>query len=767
MIFKKMQHALLLLRSHSKSKPHKKIIKTRKITKQNATSKTKMSAKNKTANKPVLWSFASGDNNNKWSDLHASDAAKVEEAYQLLDGKGEATVVLNGGTTYLYNFDKMTQQNLESMKVRNLRRTDPNKKDKPGNELADGSGDADEDDPFAADPKKQHKADKGADTKPSVKGKSGDLKDAAASKAKKNAAAGGEGKFEEGGEPQYGKVTGNPFHGSGDSSFAAGGGKLILKGRGCVDGHCAGAATKHVVERGDIVYQVMLNQVELDGKNSNKFYVIQCLADDNPASAVGYVFTRWGRVGVDGQQKLEKFNTVDMAIKNFNKRFYEKTANTWDGVVAGNFDKFIKKPDKYQLMKIDLGATAAAASSSDDAGTGAAAAAVHALAQKKEVMPCALPPALKTVMELISSKKEMTRAMAELEIDVERMPLGVISKAQIKDAFAILRNIEEELNEPHLHKDTHRSILLKETSSFYTLIPHAYKVSVKPPTIDSVDMLKKKMDLLDMLSNIEVATKMLNEKESSSGAAAEGDETAVLGEDGKKVESNKIRHPLDSTFSQLKVKMNVMPRDGDVFRKVERYMTTTHAPTHTNYTLTLNAVLAVERPEETARFEPYRKKGLQRQMLWHGSRLGNIYGILATGLRIAPPEAPCTGYMFGKALYHTQVCSKSANYCHAGVQQRDGFLLLCEVAVGTPGRFTEAKYMDKAQKGTDSTLGVGRYTTEATTADIDNEGVIWPMGPLIDTKNKNTALLYDEMMVYDVAQCRIRYLVHCTFNFVN
>ena len=33
------------------------------------------------------------------------------------------------------------------------------------------------------------------------------------------------------------------------------------------------------------------------------------------------------------------------------------------------------------------------------------------------------------------------------------------------------------------------------------------------------------------------------------------------------------------------------------------------------------------------------------RLLWHGSRLSNYAGILAQGLRVAPPEAPVTGYM--------------------------------------------------------------------------------------------------------------------------
>jgi hypothetical protein len=51
-----------------------------------------------------------------------------------------------------------------------------------------------------------------------------------------------------------------------------------------------------------------------------------------------------------------------------------------------------------------------------------------------------------------------------------------------------------------------------------------------------------------------------------------------------------------------------------------------------------------------------------RQLLWHGSRLTNWVGILSQGLRIAPPEAPVTGYMFGKGVYFADLSSKSANY---------------------------------------------------------------------------------------------------------
>ena len=41
----------------------------------------------------------------------------------------------------------------------------------------------------------------------------------------------------------------------------------------------------------------------------------------------------------------------------------------------------------------------------------------------------------------------------------------------------------------------------------------------------------------------------------------------------------------------------------------------------------------------------------------------NCAWLCVQGLRIAPPEAPVTGYMFGKGIYFADMVSKSANYC--------------------------------------------------------------------------------------------------------
>ncbi|VDP07623.1 unnamed protein product, partial [Schistosoma curassoni] len=65
-------------------------------------------------------------------------------------------------------------------------------------------------------------------------------------------------------------------------------------------------------------------------------------------------------------------------------------------------------------------------------------------------------------------------------------------------------------------------------------------------------------------------------------------------------------------------------------------------------------------------------------LLWHGSRLTNWVGILGRGLQIAPPEAPSSGYMFGKGVYFADCSSKSANYVYPTQANNVGLMIVCE-----------------------------------------------------------------------------------------
>ena len=120
-------------------------------------------------------------------------------------------------------------------------------------------------------------------------------------------------------------------------------------------------------------------------------------------------------------------------------------------------------------------------------------------------------------------------------------------------------------------------------------------------------------------------------------------------------------------------------------------------------------IFRVERTGENERFRDVENS--DRRLLWHGSRTTNFAGILSQGLRIAPPEAPVSGYMFGKGVYLADISTKSANYCHPWDSDDTGLLLLCEAELGKPMlELTQADYdaEEVANKaGCLSTWGMG------------------------------------------------------------
>lgn len=97
--------------------------------------------------------------------------------------------------------------------------------------------------------------------------------------------------------------------------------------------------------------------------------------------------------------------------------------------------------------------------------------------------------------------------------------------------------------------------------------------------------------------------------------------------------------------------------------------------TKSRFDFKVEDILEITREGEDSKFEGW-KDNENRMLLWHGSRLTNWVGIISQGtqfnckknpcfigLRIAPPEAPKTGYRFGKGVYFADIISKSGGYC--------------------------------------------------------------------------------------------------------
>lgn len=159
------------------------------------------------------------------------------------------------------------------------------------------------------------------------------------------------------------------------------------------------------------------------------------------------------------------------------------------------------------------------------------------------------------------------------------------------------------------------------------------------------------------------------------------------------------------------------------------------------------------------------------KLLWHGTRYTNVADILFNSLRIAPPEAPKTGYLFGKGAYFADCCCKSSFYTHSHLSNGVGFFLLCQVALGTEAERTRCDpdvddYVKKAGNKVNSCHAVGqRVPDHSKRVDVkrkDGHQYEVPLGPIVH--NPAGAMGYNEFIVYERKQIMMRYLVKVKIN---
>ncbi|XP_012833645.1 PREDICTED: poly [ADP-ribose] polymerase 2 isoform X1 [Erythranthe guttata] len=477
-------------------------------------------------------------------------------------------------------------------------------------------------------------------------------------------------------------------------------------------------AQYHVLHVGDEIYDALLNQTNV-GANNNKFFVIQILESDDGGKYM--VYYRWGRVGVKGQNKLNgPYNSQQAAIYEFENKFFDKTKNRW-------LDRkdFVSYPRTYTWLEMDYSETKNLPPVQDK--------------QKSTVLQepqeSKLEARIAKFISLICNMSMMRQQMMEIGYNADKLPLGKLSKSTILKGYDVLKRIADVIGQAD------RKTLEQLSGEFYTVIPHDFgfkKTSLF--IIDTPQKLKGKLEMVEALGEIEVAMKLI--------------ENDIDMED-----------PLYSQYRRLQCELMPLEVHSEEFSIIEKYTKNTHAKTHSGYDVDIVQIFNVSREGEAQRFEKF-SGTKNRMLLWHGSRLTNWTGILSQGLRIAPPEAPVTGYMFGKGVYFADMFSKSANYCCSTKAASAGVLLLCEVALGDMAELVTANsHADKLPAGKLSTKGVGQTAPDLSEAQTLENGVLVPLGKPKEQPGRKGSLLYNEYIVYNVDQIRMRYLVHVNFNF--
>lgn len=503
--------------------------------------------------------------------------------------------------------------------------------------------------------------------------------------------------------------------------------KIVVKNGAAVEPESGMVECGHIFEpqAGDLRTSVMNMTDVTTGKNS--FYILQLIEHDNKNKWT--VFRKWGRLGDDsiGGTKVTDYPVATAAIREFDKTFKDKTGNEWKE--RKNFKKVY---GKFLPLEIDF---------SDDGAK-----APDGAALQTQGYSGVLPPATQDFVKLVFDIKAMNDALKEMEIDTQKMPLGKLSRNTINEGFKALNELQSILTESAGAADedagkqaAHKGRIVSLTNRFYNFIPH-----VAPPSglglLETLDQVKAKSELLSALQDLEVASKMV------SSPSVEGE------------------HPIDAHYKKLKTNLTVVEKTSADFMRVNDYIQNTHGHTHTTYSLELVDLWEVEREGEADRFKPFEQNS-NRMLLWHGSRLTNWGGILSQGLRIAPPEAPSTGYMFGKGVYFADMSSKSANYCFTTSEKTTAVLMLCEVALGDMKEYKKAFYVDGLAKPYLSTKGVGQYMPDPKSNFVEPNGCVIPLGKGTSSNVKDTTLLYNEFIVYDVRQIRTRYVMRLNFKY--
>ncbi|GAB1211933.1 hypothetical protein ATERTT37_001057 [Aspergillus terreus] len=485
----------------------------------------------------------------------------------------------------------------------------------------------------------------------------------------------------------------------------------------------------HIDDAG-LIWDATLNQT-VSANNNNKFYRIQMLT--NRSGSEFMTWTRWGRVGETGQYSLLGDGSFDKAMAEFKKKFKDKSGLTWDNRLDP------PKKGKYTFIEKNY-----EEEGEEDEGAEEAEG-----AKDKPEVESVLPGPVQDLMSFIFNKDHFLSAMASMSYDAKKLPLGKLSKRTLRSGFQLLKDLSELMNNPTLATTKYDTSIAEATAylsdQYFTTIPHDFGRN-RPPVLNSEQAIKRELELLEALTDMEVANGIMKESRDADTI-----------------------HQLDRQFQSLNMReMTPLSRTSTEFKELEAYLQLSRGATHhINYSV-MN-IFRIEREGENDRFmsSKYAKlKNSNRRLLWHGSRSTNFGGILSQGLRIAPPEAPATGYMFGKGVYFADMSSKSAGYCCHYSSANMGLLLLCDVELGermlelVNGNYNADQ--DSKKQGMIATLGQGMSVPggwkDAGCVHPSLRGVSMPDMETPLDRNTGKCLQYNEYIVYDVAQIRQRYL---------
>ena len=253
----------------------------------------------------------------------------------------------------------------------------------------------------------------------------------------------------------------------------------------------------HIDDNG-IIYDAALNQTN-SANNNNKFYIIQLLQLGN----LFLTWTRWGRVGENGQQAVfNSYSDFQYAYNMFMKKFKDKSGLDWKNRNAA------PKNGKYTYIERnyeeDEDEKPKKAKRKNEDGT------IEEVEIK--VAECTLSQPVQRIVDLIFNQELWKSTMAAMDYDANRLPLGKLSKRTLQSGYELLKELSELVNDPDPflaeNGGSFNSWAQNLSNRYFTVIPHAFGRG-RPPVLSTLQQIKREVDLLEALTDMEIANEIL------------------------------------------------------------------------------------------------------------------------------------------------------------------------------------------------------------------------------------------------------------------
>ena len=524
------------------------------------------------------------------------------------------------------------------------------------------------------------------------------------------------------------------------------------------------------------------------------------------------VTTQFGRIGEEGANQRSPFNSLEDAKTEFGKIFKSKTGNVWD-----ERNNFQRKKGKYMLLtynkvklkpneilqtfdyekcpksKIDnkdIHNLLKAFTDSSIINKAFKASGVdtqffnYSMLKKETLLKARnyLMELYKKVQELENLRKMKTSNIRNDNDSKSKKKKNTKKSKKSKQEEDI--EMEEEENEDQMDLDNDNNSkdnngtkkgenqneekvltqkekidaiisktneIMELSSRYYELMPkEKYRNSCILP-FDNLNEVKNEIQIIDNLAYVEKAVNIL------------------LGANNK----IQVMNPLDYIYYSLQTYFETLNKSSPEYDTLQKYIKNTSDDKIIN-------IFRVTRKGETDRINAF-KDLPNHYLLFHGTKIFNLIGIFSNGLKIAPPEAPMTGYLFGKGIYLADMYEKSIGYCDTfqdknidpKKRKNYSYILLCEAALGNiynaKKNDLDVENLPFLKEGYNSLKSASYLGPDHNKNFVCNNGIIIPLGNIVDYqegKNGFNSMITSqpEYVVYNTAQVKIRYIVQVERN---